>query len=382
MLQHIGPIDVSRKLFKKLRSCENAKNGKLRVWDYGYDWRLSPHILSQKLQDFLQKLPSNQPGSTEPKGALVIAHSLGGVITRHAVNQRPELFSGVLYAGVPQRCINVLGPLRNGDVILLNEKLLTAKVNFSVRTSFVFLPEDGFCFVDKKTGESYNVNFHDPQDWIKYRLSPCMGSVLPAYTRPPPSGFSSLLPSSLRPRSDSKLDKHNVDVPAPRDRTIAPQMEGSGPPPDGTDPIPEDELERNVRYLTRTLEGARRFRSELAHSESHQNSNSYPPFALMYGKTIPTVYAVQVHAREAIPCADVYDDLLFRPGDGVVLAKEAMLPEGYSLVRGGRISTERGHITMLGDLPAVGRALQALIRGRQRGIGLAGTQVKTGQSEM
>ena len=42
MLTHIGPVDISRRLFKRLRSCENAKSGKLRVHDYGYDWRLDP----------------------------------------------------------------------------------------------------------------------------------------------------------------------------------------------------------------------------------------------------------------------------------------------------------------------------------------------------
>ena len=42
MLTHIGPVDISRRLFKRLRSCENVSNGKLRVHDYGYDWRLDP----------------------------------------------------------------------------------------------------------------------------------------------------------------------------------------------------------------------------------------------------------------------------------------------------------------------------------------------------
>lgn len=83
--------------------------GKLRVWDYGYDWRLSPHLLSRKLIDFLRHLPSNQGlGDSQDRGATVIAHSLGGLITRHAVNQRPELFAGVVYAGTPQKVCSQL----------------------------------------------------------------------------------------------------------------------------------------------------------------------------------------------------------------------------------------------------------------------------------
>lgn len=369
MLTHIGPIDVSRRLLKKLRTCENARTGKLRVWEYGYDWRLSPPLSSRKLIEFLERLPSNKRGM--PHGALVIAHSLGGLITRHAVNQRPELFSGVLYAGAPQRCINILGPMRNGDVILFNEKLLTAQVNFSMRTSFVFLPEDGFCFVDKNTGEEYPVNFYDPQEWIKWHLSPCIQPALPPFNRQPSSSLSSFLPNSLRARSDSKSEKQPPSPPIPKDRTIAPQMNsGTHQQEDPSISIPG--RERNLAYLTRTLAMTRKFRSELAHNPVHQDANAYPPFAIMYGKGIPTVYAVQVNGRESIPCADVYDDILFRGGDGVVLAKEAMLPEGYSLVRGGRICTERGHMTMLGDMPAVGRALEALLRGRKKGIGIRG----------
>ncbi|KAJ9417316.1 hypothetical protein FOXG_09457 [Fusarium oxysporum f. sp. lycopersici 4287] len=372
MLKHIGPVDVSRKFIKRLRSCDNARSGKLRIWDYGYDWRLSPHLLSRKLQEYLQKLPSNQGGTPAgSRGALVISHSLGGIITRHAVNQRPDLFSGVLYCGTPQRCVNILNPLRHGDVVLLNEKLLTASVNFSMRTSFVFLPEDGFCFVDRNTGEEYPIDFYDPQEWIRWHLSPCMQPALPPRNRPQSSSFSSFLPNSLRTRADSKSEKCPPSpTAAARDHNpIAPQLNGSGANVEESKPS-DLQRKRYLDYLTRTLAATRKFRSELAHLPRHQEANAYPPHAVLYGKSIPTVYAAQVTGREGICYSDAYDDLLFRPGDGVVLAKEAMLPEGYSIARGGRVCTERGHITMLGDLPAMGKALEALVRGRRKGIGM------------
>ncbi|KAM0562615.1 hypothetical protein ACHAPJ_002305 [Fusarium lateritium] len=372
MLKHIGPVDVSRKFIKKLRSCENARSGKLRIWDYGYDWRLSPHLLSRKLQEYLQKLPSNQPGTPAgSRGTLVISHSLGGIITRHAVNQRPDLFSGVLYCGTPQRCVNILNPLRHGDVVLLNEKLLTASVNFSMRTSFVFLPEDGFCFVDKNTGEEYPIDFYDPQEWIKWHLSPCMAPTLPPYNRPHSSSFSSFFPNSLRARADSKSEKKPPSpTTAARDHNpLEPQLNGGGAHVEEPK-ISDPQRKRYLDYLARTLTTTRKFRSELTHSPAYQEANAYPPHAVLYGKSIPTVYAAQVTGRDGICCSDAYDDLLFRPGDGVVLAKEAMLPEGYSIARGGRVCTERGHITMLGDLPAMGRALEALVRGRRKGIGM------------
>lgn len=382
MLKHIGPVDISRKLFKKLRSSPNARNGKLRIWDYGYDWRLSPAMSSKRLQDFLAKLPSNQSGTpADSRGAVVIAHSLGGLITRHAVNHQPHLFAGVLYAGVPQRCINILGPFRNGDAVLFNEKLLTAQVNFSIRTSFVLLPDDGFCFIDKETGESYPVDFFNADDWVRNRLSPCVAPALPPYNREKQQGLSSPL-SALFPNSLLKTKKlpdsqdYQQNSPAASGET---QLHGAAPlpspprspsPPSGASEARSAEEERYVKYLRRTLAATSKFRSELAHVERHKLSNAYPPHAVLYGKTIPTVYAAQVAGREAIAYADCYDDLLFRPGDGVVLAREAMIPEGYSIVRSGRVSTERGHLTMLGDLPAVGQALEALLRGRRKGIGM------------
>jgi pimeloyl-ACP methyl ester carboxylesterase len=154
MLTHIGPVDIARRLFKRLRACKNTQSGKLRIHDYGYDWRLDPAYLSKHLVSFLETLPCNKTEQRkEKKGAIVIAHSLGGLIARHAINQRPELFRGVVYAGVPTTCVNILGPMRNGDEVLLSNRVLTAQVNFSIRTSFALLPLDGRCFFDKKTRE-------------------------------------------------------------------------------------------------------------------------------------------------------------------------------------------------------------------------------------
>ncbi|KAI0875073.1 hypothetical protein GGS24DRAFT_500153 [Hypoxylon argillaceum] len=406
MLQSIGPVDISKRLFRKLRDCENAKTGKLRVWDYGYDWRLSPHLLSRKLIDFLRHLPSNQGSEDrQDRGATVIAHSLGGLITRHAVNQQPELFAGVIYAGTPQKCINVLGPFRNGDAVLFNEKVLTAQVNFSLRTSFVFLPEDGFCFINKHTREEYLVDFFDPQAWIKYAWSPCIEPALPAYnprilSRPTLRELSERLPSPLRSRGNSAAGDTRPPITSGRtmiaeaarklevshDRTLALQIgtlsSESSTAQQQQQSAASGQRDRNLAYLTRTLAETKRFRAETHYQPQHTEANTYPPLAVIYGKDIPTVWAAHVSSREGIACTDAYDDLVFRSGDGVVLAKEAMVPEGYELVRGGRISTDRGHITILGDLESVGRALQAIIRGRRKGIGLGRGRAVSGKSDV
>lgn len=396
MLQNIGPVDISRKLFKRLRECENAKNGTLRVWDYGWDWRLSPHLLSRKLIAYLEKLPCNQPGYGGDRGATVIAHSLGGLITRHAVNQRPELFGGVLFAGTPQRCINILGPVRNGDAVLLNEKVLTARVNFTLRTTFVFLPEDGYCFINKHTGEEYRVDFYDAEQWARHRLSPCIEPPLPPYNARQSSlgsflNLSGTLPNiSGRSRGNSSASESRTSPTRNPGTDATRQAEAGQGPQMSVGTVPDvkpssaqsknygdvGSRERNMEYLRRTLAETKKFRAELAHQQHLADSNAYPPFAVIYGKDIPTVYAVHVTCRDAIACSDVYDDLLFRSGDGVVLAREAMLPPGYEIVKGGRISTDRGHITMLGDFNGVGQALKAMMRGRRKGLGL-GTAMGT-----
>ena len=408
MLQNIGPVDIAKRLFKRLRETNNAKNGKLRIWDYGYDWRLSPHYLSRRLEQFLKTLPSNQPGGD---GALVIAHSLGGLITRHVVNRNPELVSGVIYAGTPNGCINILGPLRNGDAVMLSSRVLTAQVNFTLRTSFLLLPEDGNCFIDINTKDKYPIDFFDVNEWIKYRLSPCTDAPLPPRnTRAPPSGpFDSLrnrsssiqqkrkptsvalkindendrsdLSTSLRspPLSAKTLQASEIlhNLAPNQDRTIGMQMDNnkSQTPHTASNTqsisttvtIPRPAA---IAYLTRILSEIKTFKQEMHFDPTLEASNRYPPAAIIYGKSIPTVFGAKVDGREGIACSDCYDNLAFASGDGVCLAKEAMLPEGYKCVSGGRISSDRGHITLLGDLNAVGRAIEAVRRGRARGIGL------------
>ncbi|KAM3455348.1 hypothetical protein NHJ6243_008556 [Beauveria neobassiana] len=125
-----------RKLFRKLQASLNAQAGRLR--------------------GFLAKLPSNQAGLSDP-GALVLAHSLAGLITLHVVEARPELFFNVL---------------------AVHQKLLTARVNFFFRTSFALPPEYSFCFVDEHTGEPYPVDFLDAMSWVCRRLCPFLETPL------------------------------------------------------------------------------------------------------------------------------------------------------------------------------------------------------------
>ena len=397
MLSHIGPVDMGRRLLKRLRACKNAQDGTLRIHDYGYDWRLSPHLLSRRFIDFLDALPSNTDVVPDnQRGAVVLAHSMGGLITRHAVNQRPGLFRGVVFAGVPQHCINILGPLRNGDEVLLSSNVLTAQVNFTLRCSFLLLPEDGRCFINKKTKEGYPVNFFEVEHWKQYAWSPCIAPALPAaHPAENKSLFGAMadmipsLPSFTLPGRNPSVSRSRDDRPSLVDAansastkfndvanavsagSIDPQLGPSSAllhhsnTSPSTIPLPDA-----LAYLKRTLDQTLAFKSEMAHKPDHTSHNRYPPFGVLYATNTPTVAAARVASRDGIRRADAYDDLQFGSGDGVCLARAAMLPPGYVCVNGGRVRTERGHVGLLGDLEAVGKLLAAVIEDRRRGTGL------------
>jgi hypothetical protein len=128
--------------------------------------------------------------------------------------------------------------------------------------------------------------------------------------------------------------------------------------------------EKAIEYLTRTLASVKKFKQDLAFDTKHGESNAYPPVSVIYGKSTPTVYGAKVDGREGIKHADAYDQLAFASGDGVVLARAAMVPEGYTTARGGVVSSERGHVTLLSDLEAVGKCLNAVMVARRKGVGL------------
>ena len=406
VLSHIGPVDICRRLLRHLKKSSRARPDRLRVHDYGYDWRLSPHLLSRQLIKFLESLECNRPDLTGPRrGAVVIAHSLGGLITRHAVNQRPDLFAGVVYAGVPQHCINILGPLRNGDDVLLSSRVLTAQVNFTLRTSYALLPESGRCFFNKATGERYDVDFFDVKTWEECCLSPCVSDSAPSPRPEQRKGIigtlSESLPSlsltnkrnstvrraaspaqqplsSLEGNKDAAVDGANHTVENPAETLFAPLAQPLEPSLQSSQlatpkesfatacTIPRAEA---LAYLDRTLKSVRQFKHELAFNPAHQAADVYPPIAVLYNNSVPTVFGARVDSREAIKRSDAYENLAFAAGDGIVLAKSARPPEGYKVVKGGLVRTERGHIGLLGDLEAVGKCLRAISDARRIGVG-------------
>lgn len=369
MLSHIGPIDISRKLIKKLRA-----HPKCRVYEFGYDWRLSSDINSDRLVEFLKTLPSNKyydEKSGRRKGAIVIAHSMGGLVAHHAMQQDPTLFRGLVYAGAPSSCPNILGPLRFGDSVLMSSKILTRQVNFLMRSSYVFLPLDGRCFVNRNdTSIKYDLDFFDVNTWIKYELSPLVVKT-PVHRTP----LHAIKTSETLSRSytDVKLTLNNIT----RDlRSLTFGFESSKTS-DSSEPseneskaftLPDQkklEPEEAIEYLDRTLKRTKKFLLELEYDPA--KADLYPPLATLYSYSVPTLKGSKVDSPEGI-CTDNYDDLLFGAGDGVVYHKWTMPePKGFSVVA--RVATDRGHVGLLTDVDAAGRALAAILEAEKQNLG-------------
>ncbi|KAH3685723.1 hypothetical protein WICPIJ_003323, partial [Wickerhamomyces pijperi] len=337
MMTHLGPVDISKRLSVKLES-----NGKCKVHTYGYDWRLSSHINSDKFYEFLKSLESNQEGSKK-KGVIVIAHSMGGLIAHHVMNRDPSLFKGLIYAGVPSECPNILGPLRFGDSVLFSSKILTPEVNFFMRSSFVFLPENGRCFVDKETGERYDLDLFDPDVWVEYCLSPLVAKTrVAAPLKKSLSNNNAVSMAKSPSTSIFGFDKHSI-LPSPT--TIS--------TPDNAEF--HVDFKTSKEYLTRTLAQTKQFLSELAFNPDLK----YPPLVTVYGDAVPTVRGCQVNGIGGIARGE-YDDFYYGPGDGVVHHKWLM-PERRGFEVRERISSEAGHISLMTDFAAMERALESVL---------------------
>jgi hypothetical protein len=251
------------------------------------------------------------------------------------------------------------------------------------------------------TGEELPVDFFNVDDWIKYRFSPCLDPPLPVnissstartgllnsisssiprsvggivsnfpfMKRKSPKRDSQFIQSAESNKTTSRIFGQYINELAAEKKGAAPNANHQSETPMAARPIPRAAA---LTYLTRVLAATKLFKQQLAHRPALAARNAYPPLAVMYGKTEPTVCGAKVRGggRAGIARADAYDALVFASGDGVVLARAAMLPDGYRAVRGGVVGSDRGHITLLGDLEAVGRCLLAIGRARGRGVGL------------
>lgn len=338
MLTNIGPVDISRRLLKKLRDMQDR--GFCKVSEFGYDWRLGGSILSDQLVAFLEPLGGN---------TLVIAHSLGGLVTLKTLNRRPDLFRrGILFAGTPFHGLpNILGPLRYGDGVLLNKSVLNAQTNFSMRSSFLLLPTHKRCFVDIDTGKELPVDFFDPESWLEYGLSPVVardhgagdvgeatdvnGMMATAGLGGPAIGNQTTTTTTsdegdrkthLSPASagtdNGRLRSRSHSPAGPRDKTLPvhDDRDGNNLVTSTDDDDDDDDARRRASayaYLERTLAATLAFKADLY----PRPGMPYPSLALLRSSSTPTVRGCSVDGYRGIREGD-YTRFIYSPGDGVV----------------------------------------------------------------
>lgn len=396
MLTHIGPVDVSRRLMRRLKS-----NPKVKVENYGYDWRLSLDLSAENLRQKLQEIYDRQKVK---KGTFIFAHSMGGLVAHKVLQNHTHLIRGIVYVGSPSECPNILGPLKFGDEVLMNKTILSKEANFFMRSSFYFLPTKGHCFVNKDTFKKYKLDFFDPSVWVKLGLSPVVDedrkklekrrlknngkqsteisqekkmAKTDVKEKPPQPGISTDIKDLLdflNPvpilRSLSGQNGQTSEVTKPL-KLLNPTPLISKISSTATDLIDlkdgkqsqEDEEEISFRtpyddslyYLERTLRRAKAYIESLDHVEGKQ----YPPLIIVYSKSVPTVRGVKISSLSDIKNGN-YNDFYYGPGDGVVHHKW-LLPEQKGFPVAAKIDSSCGHVSLLSDLDAMAKALVSLV---------------------
>lgn len=398
MLSHIGPVDISRRLMKKLRS-----NPNITTHDFGYDWRLSLHISAKHLAQKLQSIYDNQE---EKKGTTIIAHSMGGLVAHKVLQEHTHLIRALIYVGSPSECSNILGPLKFGDEVFMNKTILSKEANFFMRSSFYFLPTDGTCFVNKKTLEKCEIDFFNPDVWVELGLSPVVDEErkVQAETQEDNQRACHSKKEEELARTESKKKQPEPGIPTdvkdlwgifnpiPMLKSISSPGNDSSSGTGGTsstlksltpasiitkitttatDAIglteskdcqeEEEEMafqtsfEDSFKYLRKTLKRAKEYQTSLdriAHKE-------YPPLAIVFGNTVPTVRGVKISSWKDIKEGH-YDDFYYGPGDGVVHHKW-LLPEQRGFQVDAKIASSCGHVSLLSDLESMAKAFISVV---------------------
>ncbi|EDO19066.1 hypothetical protein Kpol_2000p31 [Vanderwaltozyma polyspora DSM 70294] len=350
MLTSVGPVDIAKKLIRKLE-----ENRNVHVHEFGYDWRLSLDITAKKLRDKLKVIKNKQKVK---KGVFIIAHSMGGLVAHKVLQEDTDLIRGIIYVGSPSQCPNILGPLRFGDEIMLNKKVLSDEANFFMRSSFTFLPMDGRCFVDKTQRKRYDLDFFDPEVWVELGLSPLVSKKRKEYIAEQKasdvkSNDSSIVSVDAVISGSQKLIKTLNPI------SIIKNVTSVG----DTVKIEEDTTEFNYKtsyedsykYLERTLKDTKQFLKSLEYIEGKE----YPPLAIVYGNQVPTVRGAKVDGLQDV-IDGKYFDFYYGPGDGVV-HHHWLLPErrGFPVVA--KVASPTGHVSLLGDLESIAEAFIGIL---------------------
>lgn len=383
VLKNIGPFDICKRFIKKL------DNGRTTVKEFGYDWRLSLDLLAAELIKTLESL-KKKTGRT----SIVVAHSMGGLVAHGALQLRPDLFRGLLYVGVPSECLNILGPIRYGDLVMFSDLILTYETNFMMRSLYAFLPLSGRVFANERTGEWYDLDYFDPETWVEYNLNPLVSSTRRRHEEEsklphtetdvlsPPSSLEASGLSLLPPLSpmgsltliSSRIKLPQISITRKTRRITNLQMQKRSKGGMVSPHVVEDDSDKLAisfseayAYLADTLKRTKEWLLGLEYRE--ELASKYPPLAVVYGDKVPSVRGSYVNSRQDIRDGSYYH-FFYGRGDGVVHQKW-LLPEnkGFKMHDPktgeghivGKFASSFGHVNLMGDIEAMADGLHAIV---------------------
>lgn len=158
------PALVERRIYEPwLDYADHLRHRPLHV--FSYDWRRDNGETVQLLEKYLEALRSRYG-----KAPMIVAHSMGGLITLALLNKRPELIERAVFVGVPFRGgIGYLDNMYLGTPTGLNGAILSPQALFSMPSVYSFYPagqpwETVDCVEDEQ-GKLLHPNFFDAQVW-------------------------------------------------------------------------------------------------------------------------------------------------------------------------------------------------------------------------
>ena len=249
------------------------------------------------------------------------------------------------------------------------------------------LPTNGECF-ETADGVPLPVDFMSPHSWSEFNLSPISAATTAAtatidgkrkdQVRAAARKDATLTPMSRKRRASTsawsktttRTDHHpdammydSDDVSAQQLPTSEPEAMDEEQPEAGGGAAATDATDSEVLdYLQRTLNRVQAFKREIVDAYDPAKAATYPPLGIITSRATATVRACVVDSYEDVR-AGKYDRLAYSAGDGIVLhssststAVPGRWAEHVKVVE----ETAHGHVSMLGDLKCVSRALHQL----------------------
>ncbi len=131
---------------------------------FSYDWRREIPEAAARLIQLLERLAAEHG-----RPARVVAHSMGGLVTLHALRERPELACGILFAGTPFGTgIGFARDTHQGSVTGLNGRTLSIEAANTWSAHWVFFPTGPDAGL---RGEGpLEHDWYDPASWEQHKL--------------------------------------------------------------------------------------------------------------------------------------------------------------------------------------------------------------------